>query len=237
MAPGQSNIPGGDKPNEPTRLETDEADLVNGEATTVKKGTKQDDVTRGVENSRGELENDASESGNSKETTTESPVHVDTEAQTKASSKIFSTAVESDETYEMPLAYSGPSETITENDEGNASLHSGQQSSIVDTHVDVQALLLSLPIDSLHSIASFLSPLDWARFGGCSKGSCRTSREIFRRVRMHGFRCATEVVTAWVSCCNTSTNQKRPALTFFGHTFVSETWTACGCKRALCHVH
>ena len=61
-------------------------------------------------------------------------------------------------------------------------------------------VLLSLPIDSLHSIASFLTPLEWKNFGQCNKATNKIGREIFRRVRMHGFRCATEVVTAWVSC-------------------------------------
>lgn len=61
-------------------------------------------------------------------------------------------------------------------------------------------VLLSLPIDSLHSIASFLTPLEWRSFGQCNKSTNKIGREIFRRVRMHGFRCATEVVTAWVSC-------------------------------------
>lgn len=61
------------------------------------------------------------------------------------------------------------------------------------------SLVLTLPIDSLHSIASFLSPIEWTHFGRCSKGTNKISNEIFRKVRMHGFRCATEVVTAWVS--------------------------------------
>lgn len=62
-----------------------------------------------------------------------------------------------------------------------------------------QDLLLGLPLDSLHSIASFLSLNDFCNFGLCSKDATKICREIFRRVRMHGFRCATEVVTAWVS--------------------------------------
>ena len=61
------------------------------------------------------------------------------------------------------------------------------------------ALLLSLPIDSLHWLASFLSPVEWACFGECNKASNRICKEVFHRVQMHGFRCATEVVTAWVS--------------------------------------
>ena len=60
-------------------------------------------------------------------------------------------------------------------------------------------IILSLPIDSLHCIASFLSPGEWTSFGQSGKGAGRVCREVFRRVRMHGFRCATEVVTAWVS--------------------------------------
>mmetsp|Transcript_52316 Transcript_52316/g.78156 ORF Transcript_52316/g.78156 Transcript_52316/m.78156 type:complete len:1129 (-) Transcript_52316:61-3447(-) len=61
----------------------------------------------------------------------------------------------------------------------------------------VPIILLSLPIDSLHCIASFLPTRDWAAFGQTSLGSNKVCRDIFRRVRMHGFRCATEVVTAW----------------------------------------
>lgn len=59
--------------------------------------------------------------------------------------------------------------------------------------------ILALPIDSLHGLASFLLPSEWSSFGQCSKASNRICREILKRVQMHGFRCATEVVTAWVS--------------------------------------
>ncbi len=61
-----------------------------------------------------------------------------------------------------------------------------------------QDILLGLPLDSLHSIASFLSLNDFCNFGLCSKSATKICRDIFRRVRMHGYRCATEVVTAWV---------------------------------------
>lgn len=59
--------------------------------------------------------------------------------------------------------------------------------------------LLTLPVDALHAVASFLSPSDFSKFGLCSKGAVKVCRDVFRRVRMHGFRCATEVITAWVS--------------------------------------
>mmetsp|Transcript_11150 Transcript_11150/g.26795 ORF Transcript_11150/g.26795 Transcript_11150/m.26795 type:complete len:1283 (-) Transcript_11150:69-3917(-) len=58
-------------------------------------------------------------------------------------------------------------------------------------------IVSSLPIDSLHNIASFLIPIAWKNFGKCNKATNKICKEIFRRVRMHGFRCATEVVTAW----------------------------------------
>jgi hypothetical protein len=62
-----------------------------------------------------------------------------------------------------------------------------------------EALLLGLPADSLHAMASYLTPNEFCNFARCSQSSARLCREIFRRVRMHGFRCATEVITAWVS--------------------------------------
>lgn len=60
-------------------------------------------------------------------------------------------------------------------------------------------MILSIPNDSLHCVASFLSPTDWANFGQSSKAAHGVCGDVFRRVKMHGFRCATEVVTAWVS--------------------------------------
>jgi len=57
--------------------------------------------------------------------------------------------------------------------------------------------LLSLPGDSLHYIASFLKAPDWASFGQTSTTATTICRKVFTRVRIHGFLCATEVVTAW----------------------------------------
>mmetsp|Transcript_3024 Transcript_3024/g.6536 ORF Transcript_3024/g.6536 Transcript_3024/m.6536 type:complete len:1042 (+) Transcript_3024:131-3256(+) len=59
------------------------------------------------------------------------------------------------------------------------------------------SLLLALPVDSLHCIASFLRPGEWSNLGQAGRGAGQACREVFRRVRMHGFRCATEIVTAW----------------------------------------
>ena len=60
-------------------------------------------------------------------------------------------------------------------------------------------MFMFLPTDALHGIACFLTATEWARFGQTSRDSNRVCREVFRRIRMHGFRCATEVVAAWVS--------------------------------------
>jgi Tub family len=67
------------------------------------------------------------------------------------------------------------------------------------SNVGAFSQLLSLPIDSLHCVASFLTPMEWAQYGLTCTTASKICREIFRRVRMHGFHCATEVVTAWVS--------------------------------------
>jgi len=58
-------------------------------------------------------------------------------------------------------------------------------------------LLLSLPLDPLHCIAGFVAPKDWSHFSLASKAANRICIEIFHRVRMHGFRCATEVIASW----------------------------------------
>jgi hypothetical protein len=58
--------------------------------------------------------------------------------------------------------------------------------------------LFSLPVDSLHFIASFLTAKEWAEFGLTHSLAASICRDVFFRIRMHGFRCATEVVTAWV---------------------------------------
>lgn len=100
-------------------------------------------------------------------------------------------------------------------------------------------LILTLPIDSLHCIASFLAPGEWASFGRSGKGSSRVCREIFRRVRMHGFRCATELVTAWVSqSSNNISHQECEGVELIYSFFVDlETRSARRCKRNMCPVY
>ena len=58
--------------------------------------------------------------------------------------------------------------------------------------------LLTLPMDALHGIASFMTPSEWClKFGMISKASNAVSGEIVRRARMHGFKCGTEIAAAW----------------------------------------
>lgn len=57
--------------------------------------------------------------------------------------------------------------------------------------------IVLLPIDALHAVASFLDPAEWSKFALASRASCRVAREVVRRVRMHAFKCALEVATAW----------------------------------------
>jgi hypothetical protein len=53
----------------------------------------------------------------------------------------------------------------------------------------------ALPIDALHCIASFMTPAEFCfGFGYVHRSACR---EIVRRVRMHAFKCATEVISTW----------------------------------------
>mmetsp|Transcript_25248 Transcript_25248/g.30517 ORF Transcript_25248/g.30517 Transcript_25248/m.30517 type:complete len:884 (+) Transcript_25248:485-3136(+) len=58
-------------------------------------------------------------------------------------------------------------------------------------------LLLTLPCDAWHGIAGFLTAGEWNNVCVLSRGANRACRTVFRRVRMHGFRCATEVMAAW----------------------------------------
>ncbi len=58
----------------------------------------------------------------------------------------------------------------------------------------------SLPTDAIHAISSYCDGKSWMAL-------CHTSRqwrgigyEVWRKVRMHAFRCAGEVLLAWVSC-------------------------------------
>ena len=57
--------------------------------------------------------------------------------------------------------------------------------------------ILSLPLDSLYLMASFLTPEEWSVFAKTSSTSKNVWHQVLRRVRLHGFTCATEIVAAW----------------------------------------
>lgn len=58
-------------------------------------------------------------------------------------------------------------------------------------------LFTSVPLDALHSIAGFLSAKEWLNVGLVSKDALIACREVMNKVRMHGFKCAVEVVSSW----------------------------------------
>jgi hypothetical protein len=60
-------------------------------------------------------------------------------------------------------------------------------------------LLFKVPIDAFHCISTFLTIGDCCNLSLASKESQVACRDIFYRLRMHAFKCAIEVVTAWVS--------------------------------------
>jgi len=59
--------------------------------------------------------------------------------------------------------------------------------------------IFSLPLDALHSIATFTTVDEWRSFGITNREASLACREVFRKVKMHSFNCAIEVVTTWVS--------------------------------------
>lgn len=94
-----------------------------------------------------------------------------------------------------------PAENTEPVSSDTARFDAGEPSSVVQPRAaeELPLILCSLSIDSLHCIASFLAPTDWSNFGQANHATNRVCNQVFRRVRMHGFRCATEVITAWVS--------------------------------------
>jgi len=57
--------------------------------------------------------------------------------------------------------------------------------------------LLSLPIDTLHKISTFLEVGDWCSVSLVNRAAHLVCSDVFRRIRIHGFQCAAEIITAW----------------------------------------
>lgn len=61
------------------------------------------------------------------------------------------------------------------------------------------SLFSSVPLDALHCIAGFLTMKEWLTLSLINSEALGVCREVMNKVRMHGFKCAVEVVSAWVS--------------------------------------
>ena len=59
--------------------------------------------------------------------------------------------------------------------------------------------IFSLPLDALHSIATFITVDEWRNFGITNREASLACRDVFQKAKMHAFNCAVEVVTTWVS--------------------------------------
>jgi hypothetical protein len=57
----------------------------------------------------------------------------------------------------------------------------------------------SLPIDAIHAISSYCDGKSWMALCHTSKQWRGVGYEVWRKVRLHAFRCAGEVLFAWVS--------------------------------------
>lgn len=59
----------------------------------------------------------------------------------------------------------------------------------------------SLSIDAIHAISSYCDEKSWMALCHTSKQWRGVGYDVWRKVRMHAFRCAGEVLLAWVSSC------------------------------------
>jgi hypothetical protein len=64
---------------------------------------------------------------------------------------------------------------------------------------DSPMLFSSLPLDALHTISGFLTAEEWCNVGLVSKDALVSCREVLKKLKIHGFKCAVEVISAWVS--------------------------------------
>jgi len=68
---------------------------------------------------------------------------------------------------------------------------------VEEDNLSVTSLLLQLPGERCIQLPLFLSPVEWQATSCASRSSNSACQSVFSRVRMHGFRCATEVASAW----------------------------------------
>jgi len=58
-------------------------------------------------------------------------------------------------------------------------------------------VILQIPTDALHNIASSLSPAEGKAISSTSRTSRAACQNVYTRVRSHGICCAMEAATAW----------------------------------------
>ena len=58
--------------------------------------------------------------------------------------------------------------------------------------------LVNLPNDALHTVSAFLTPMELCMLGQTCKSARKATRSVWKRVRMHGYHCAVNIVTAFL---------------------------------------
>ena len=100
--------------------------------------------------------------------------------------------------------------------------------------------LVNLPNDALHNVSAFLTPSELRKLGQTCKSARKASRSVWKRVRMHGYHCAVNVVTAFLR--NELSDAKElvalycragvpiyPGMSSHGMTFATIVWRM-GCE-------
>lgn len=117
---------------------------------------------------------------------------------TSATSTMSTPSLKLSSSHPLPQAQLFPQSSL----KSKSTIQQSKESKITTTSSsskssDPSLLLLNLPMDALHCIAGFVVVEDWCHMSLVSHAAHVACREVFRRVRMHGFRCAAEVVSAW----------------------------------------
>lgn len=103
------------------------------------------------------------------------------------------------ESQELSKSIVRPEDIQSSSVSSSSSLATGTPTTSTPWHTNGNSILLQVPSDALHCIASFLTPTEWKAISCTSRSSQVACQSVFTRVRLHGFRCATEVASAWVS--------------------------------------
>ncbi len=75
----------------------------------------------------------------------------------------------------------------------------GRSNARSDSESSAPNQLFSIPMDALHSVATFLDIKQWRNFGLVNRDASVACRTVLKKIKMHAFYCAVEVLTTWVS--------------------------------------